>query len=261
MAENLFIDLQTMDDPNDPHRYDLALSVFGTRKCGKSTFVVGNKAAGIPSCPQPIYIINLDNSIRELIDKVDEASKAGIYVTTLVPNKPAPLMSDRDWKGLVDKAEQSILYAAQITMAEGGTLVIDTATQMWEYIRMAELAPIQRKREAEGKRLYQYDYGIANTRMRNLLYMMKPAGNLVLLHHAQEQFDSNGNSLHTYTYKGFGEVDQIVQTEVQLWVKEYPGTNRVPEHGGTIIYCRQQDNLRGVVLPNISFDLLRDTIY
>jgi len=234
----------------------LFVQVWATPKSGKSTFVVGNKRKGIPSFPKPIYILNYDLGLKELVESVAPEDREGIYFVDLV-GEGTDLDEVQAYR-VLSRAESGILEAVKAIKATGqGTIAIDTITTHWELVQICELASA--KKNKEGKP-YRYEYGNANARYRQTLMALKsiPGCNVVLLQYAKEVYDNQGQATGTFEPHGNKQTAHMAPITIQLYRDD---KKKPPEYGGIITFCRQRQEIAGIPYRNINYKSLWNLIY
>jgi hypothetical protein len=226
--------------------------VWGIPKSGKNTFVVGNKKAGIAHWPLPIHILNFDWGTDEIIPMTDEKVREGIIIHDIRADKP--LTDAGVARESLKEFYDGLLEATTDVDQRGGTICIDTVTQLWEMIRVADTEAIKQVRKSQGKELFPYDYGDANERHRSLLYYLKDRCNVVLLAHSQEVWSSSGPTGEIVPH-GNKMLRRIVQEEVHLQRSETRYVGKPPEvkFTGTVVFSRHNMGVAGIPMPNLDY--------
>lgn len=198
----------------------LFVAVWGEPKKGKTHFSL--------TFPEPIYLLDLDMGAEDLAPKFPGKQIVHCPLAPDDPTDPVSLAHSLQkfilaWKWAVDQAAQS-----------GGTVIVDTASQLWRWVQVVKLEQIRQKRykaevakkggdeskvDYDNIRMYQYDYAEANNAMANLIRrpLSIPGVNVVLIHHAQEKYDASGNATGKMQMRGFGETSAIAPITLQLF--------------------------------------------
>lgn len=194
------------------------LSIEGLDKCGKTHFAL--------TAPGPIALFSTDIGEEGVVSK----------------------FSDKEvWVMPVDKvdtdaAEQAPVeyekfYKAYTSMLQGNdvrTIILDTATEIWEILRMARFGRIIQ--------VMPYQYGPVNAEYRALIRgAYRHNKNLILLHKMKLKY-VDGKRTDEYERAGFGDTGFLVQVNTKIY-------RYSPEDGGDFaIYvgnCRQAPEIAG----------------
>ena len=242
----------------------LVVSAWGLPKCGKTTFVVGNEKLGISHWPLPIFILNFDQGLNELLPHMNQDARELTFLLDMVANNPFPT-SAQVASGLRE-AENWIIDALSAIKEYGnGTIAIDTATHYWQWVQAVELHEIEQKRQAQDKKLFPFDYAKANTRFRHFILQMKASGaNIVLLHHARQLYDASGQAQDRYIPQDNSQIEALVQVQVNLKATELrdkAGQITDVLKSGEVQFCRHNDMLRGRSIPNMDYGELYQLIF
>jgi len=248
---SVFTKLSALEDDKS-----LFVLLWGPPKCGKTTFVVGNKHKKIPSFPKPIYILNYDLGLKELVESIPVEDREDIYFVDLVGK--GTNLDEVQAVQVLNKAEAGIAEAVKGIQAKGaGTIVIDTITTHWELIQWVELSGAKKNKDGKA---YRYEYGPANARYRQTVMGLKavPGCNVVLVQYAKEVYDSGGQATGTFEPHGNKQTSHMAPIVVNL----YTDTAKKPfVYGGKITYCRQRGEIAGVPYPNLNYRKLWDLVY
>lgn len=236
----------------------LHIAAWGTPKSGKTTFAVGSARSNVAHWPTPIYYLNYDQSLYELLRFVDPDLRKALNVVDLIPSKA--VMTEADVARLLEKAEAAALEARTAILGEGrGTIVFDTASAHWKNIQTVELAGA--KRNKDGKP-YQYEYGNANRRFASLMAALcgTPNLNLLLLHHAKAVYDAGGKVVPgEFEPIDSPQTEQLFPIVLQVWGREErPGE---VTHGVTFNYVRNNESLRGLSMENVDYVGIHELLY
>lgn len=239
----------------------LVLSVCGGPKVGKTHFAL--------TATPPIRYLNLDFGILELLPKFPDLDIEVAHHNMTDDTNPITFGK------LLRAFHADYLWALANT--PGGTVVVDTATQLWQIIQKINLDDkmdarakafrAKNKREPdEGEvRLYQYDYAQANTLMAGMLRraMQQFTTNVVFIHRTKPVYDARGQATGAIEFQGFGETPAIVQMSVMLRSAKLA----TPDDNGQgfqvtakIESCRFDKELEGFDIVNPTFDILASAV-
>ena len=198
-------------------RRRIVMSVWAGTGVGKSYFAL--------TAPKPVYFLSLEpegaywsmqNALQnELIKpedvKIDEIirSALGTNDIPLVRNLSDEVKIYRYMKGVIEDV-----------VAEGddnGTLVIDTGTSWNHMMQEVEMEEINRKRKAQGRDLFPFDYRYANKAMKSSLDAIRNSNlNCVITHHGQAVYNAKGEKTQRTEYSGNNQLPQWVDVQIQL---------------------------------------------
>lgn len=225
------------------------VSIWGDSKEGKTHLAL--------TFPPPLYFLSLDPGVRELLWKFPGKP---VYISDLeMTEKNDPVT----YQKLLDQFVTD--YVKALLDAGDGTVVVDTATQVWQIVQKVKLHAVAERREAAFRvkfkkepepgeiKLYPYDYGDANTFMGGLLRraMLQRTANVVFIHRVREKYNESGQPTGVYGPQWFGETPAITQATIRTYVPQ-GGKGFV----GQITQCRQNPELRGLEVPNLDYEAL-----
>lgn len=175
----------------------LVIAVDGMEKCGKTHFAL--------TAPGPIALFDEDIGTEGVVAKF--AGKKDIWhMPFSVPDnyKAAEQMLIK-----VTKAYKEALQVAR-------TVVIDTASGLWELVRMARFGKLTQ--------IKGHHYGPVNAEFRALIRedAMRSKANVILLHKMKKQYvqdkkSGDGNWNGKYERTGFGETGYLVQANLRVY--------------------------------------------
>lgn len=254
------------------HSDSMVVSIWGIPKSGKTSFFLGNPGRGLSHWPLPLYVFNFDQGVDELLESADPAILDDVHIVDLVSKDP--IMGDVEaiqlnklFEAAVREAISDITARSDGTGPGTGTIVFDTASQYWQLAQNVYMANIKKTRADQEKKLMPFDYAIANSAYSNMIRQLKKSGaNLVLVHSAQEVYTSGAEKTGAYKPQQNSQTDSLVQMRLQQWVLEHhtrvEGKLQVQrEHGTTIEFCRQNDDLSGMSLNILDYNTLYSTIF
>lgn len=195
----------------------LVASVSGLEKQGKTSFAL--------SAPGPIMYFNLDYGIEGVIHKY--AAQKDIYVKEYrFKRNDTPDTYNSLWAGLTND-----FYAALKSNAR--TIVIDTATEAWELLRLARFGKLTQ--------VMPHHYGPVNAEYMTLIregYSYDK--NIILLHKLKKQY-VNDSFNGRYERAGFSNTGFLVQANLEVYRDGLDGQFFV-----RVIDCRQNSQLGGM---------------
>lgn len=217
----------------------IILSISGLEKCGKTHFAL--------TAPGPVAIFSTDTGEEGVVSKFENKD---VWIMPL----------DKVNEDSAEQApkEYTRFHTAYIDMLRGDsvrTIIFDTATEIWEILRMARFGRLTQ--------VMPYQYGPVNAEYRALIReAYNWDKNLILLHKMKPQY-INDKKTGDYDRAGFGDTGFLVQVNTQVY-------RYSPEDGGEFAIhikdCRQNADLAGeefsgplctfpflasMVLPNI----------
>lgn len=213
----------------------IIISVCGLEKQGKTHFGL--------TAPGPIAYFSTDIGEEGVVDKFSDKE---IHIMNV----------DRVDE---DSAEQApaefnrfkTAYLAMLRGKEVRSIVLDTATEIWEILRMARFGRLTQ--------VMPYQYGPVNAEYRALIReAYNHDKNLILLHKMKAQY-LNDKRTGEYERAGFNDTGFLVQVNAQIY-------RYSPEDGGDFVLwvkdCRQNPDLAGEEMegPMCSFPMLASLI-
>lgn len=195
----------------------LILSLEGQEKMGKTTFAL--------SAPGPIALFDLDIGLEGVLDKV--IGKKEIYVASFDYRDATNQQEWLDQWEALKKAYYSALKDKEIR-----TLVIDTASELWELVRLARFGKLAQ--------VQPHHYGPVNTEFRDFLRKAYDVNkNLILLHKRKAEYVNNQKT-GGMERAGFSDIGYLVQVNIICW-RDVEGDG----FGLTVKDCRQTPELAG----------------
>lgn len=235
----------------------LVASVWGPPKAGKTHLAL--------TFPAPIYLLNLDLGLDPLLSKFDGKT---IHDARFVVDDP------EDY-GSVARTLTNFIHAYEWALKEAddaaGTVVVDTASLLWDMVQVVKLAQVKQKKfkaEVAKKggdenrvdydliKLHQFEYAEANTYMATLLRkaLYRPSVNVVFIGSAKNAYDGSGNRLNTLEFQGFGKMPSIAEATITM--------RRAPDNSfvGRIDDCRFEPGYNGTEIPGLTYDTLKSLL-
>lgn len=235
----------------------LVIAIDGEQKTGKTSLAL--------MFPKPIAFMNLDFSLAELLAQHPE-----LWDDNLCQEAPLQMNEMIDpgtWGVLLEEFHYKYLAALEFAETYAGTVIVDTATQLWqivqavmiEHVRSKKIAKIEAKRwiseekkeEAleKAEKASRLDWGLANAFMGGILRraMHCTRANVVFVHRVKEIYDENGKPTGTFGFHGYGETPAIVQMTIRTLRVQKPGGGF--EHRLRIRDCRFGSQWQGFEMP------------
>lgn len=201
----------------------LIANIHGRTKRGKSSVLL--------TFPRPIYIGDLDHQTRELLRIHPELAEDVHLAEYHIPENP----SHEEASKLVDEILEDWQDACELAAKKGGTVALDTATQLWQVIQKVKVDEIANKRlkeemrkwEAQDRRgpqpdpdmirIFPYDYRQANALMTAVLQRpyIYPTLNAVYINRHRELY-AGANPTGQWGFQGFANTEDLVQLNVEM---------------------------------------------
>jgi len=199
----------------------LIVAVSALEKQGKTHFAL--------TAPDPIAFFNLDFGTEGVIDKFTGKEIHSMPVARLDETQSG--QAPAEYKRFEDA------YNYVIRSKEVRTVVVDTATEVWELLRLARFGKLTQ--------VMPYMYGPVNAEYRALIRKAYDYDkNLILVHKMKQQY-VNDKWNGEYERAGFKDTGFLVQVNTQMYRYR-------PEDGGafalSILDCRQNPDLAGMEL-------------
>ena len=234
----------------------LVLALWGREKAGKTHTAL--------TFPEPIYLLHPDMGAREIIRKH--------FPTKFIVEHAIKFLRPGD----IDEATQRLsefqaTYQNVLDCAGTGTVIIDTATRLWQIVHQVKLYAVQEARAktllAKGKQVdpesirpQQFEWANANLYMANLLTLALHASNAhgtntVFIHHAKTVYAEGGVRTNQLELDGFGRTAAI--TPYTVYVYSEPGRDGQVHTQGRIDRCRSDRSLEGLPISDVDYELLK----
>ena len=175
---------------NSVVRRRLILSVEALEGAGKTRFSL--------TAPGPIAFLNFDFGLEGVIEKfqVDKAIYVAPIKLTFMGGKDAVIAS-------AEKELAGFETNYQIALKQARTIVIDTGSELWELMRMAEFGKLAQ--------VMPHHYAPVNAQMKRLVRLAYDSdANLVLTHKLKEQW-INDKRTGMYEFAGMKDIPYDVQ--------------------------------------------------
>jgi hypothetical protein len=219
-------------------KHRLIMSIEGTEKCGKNHFAF--------TAPGPVYFHSLDFGDEGVIQKFQPGGafhRPGLkihkaeYRLDIPPNTAIQDAADTArpvWSRFLSNFAEGL--------AKGRTTIVDTATEAYEVLRMAEFGKLTQ--------VMPHHYGPVNQVMKGLWRdAYNSDSNLIMLHRMKEEWENKVNSQGKEVGNKTGRWEMAgykgTYFEAQVCCRAY-------KEGGEfkllIFDCRQNPDLEGMVL-------------
>jgi hypothetical protein len=205
----------------------LLLMVIGPVKTGKTTLALTASELG------PLALLDYDMGLEGVISNFK-----GRDLWQLPLDAPKSMSVDvetslEDYKRAWQKAKDA--YAVAIADPKIKTVVVDSASEMWEACRLSHLGKLDK--------VPPFKYGECNADFRKLLRDANDRADLsaILIHKTKDEY-LNDQKTGRKVYAGFGDVPGWAQMVVEMW-------KRGKDYGLTIVECRHKRALEGTELP------------
>jgi hypothetical protein len=169
----------------------LRMAVYGRAKIGKTHFALTAAQTG------PVWIIDTEGAVNINIMSVPKELRSRIHVADILcfsdkKNRKVDLVASLDaLRDAIDKLTDYIKDHPE----ELGTIVVDSATDMWDWMSIWLEEEGATSFSAGGKML-RTEWGKANKKYAELMYMLLGSGwNIILTFRAREAVNSKGESL------------------------------------------------------------------
>lgn len=229
--------------PEKPKR--LIVTAWGTPKTGKSHFAL--------TFPEPLCYLNLDRSVEDIQYKFKGKD---VWRGDFIIPKGLDPQACTDLLNLMDEVVDASLPDLN---EAGGTLVIDTATWLWQIVQKVFLQPHKEKKagkngDPDEVRVMPFQYADANLWMSSLMRRVIPYENVnaVFLHSAHELYNSQGQPSGVLGCHGWKAVHGVSQFTVRL-------TRRDQRFWALYEVCRLDPSLEGLEMPDPDFELFGET--
>lgn len=213
--------------PNEDDR--LIVNIDGRTKRGKTSVAL--------TFPRPIYAFDFDHGIRELLRMRPELAEF-LFLPEPEYHIPERITHEQAVK-FIDRFLDEYQDACEAAGAVGGTVLVDTATQMHQFIQKTKLDDVvwrRRKETAERAskearrlvkpeeidadltRIYPYDYREANALETAILQRpyVYPKLNAVFINRHQQMYSDKGEPLQQYEFQGFKNTPDLVQANITM---------------------------------------------
>lgn len=208
----------------------IIITISGEPKVGKTHFAL--------SCPEPIEVFDFDGGVTDLLSKFDKDIRLHQFIVDVWGKEPvSPL-----WEGFLEAYKEALVGDAK-------TIILDTATQLWEVVRLAHLERVQKESPKERVRLQPVEYAVPNSIMRSVISAPKAnEKNLVLTHYIKEVWDNEGRKTGLFEPDCFKHTEGLADLVLLFNSKKLKPTGE--ETVVTVARCRKDRDLVGQKLTN-----------
>ena len=215
----------------------IIVAISGEPKSGKTHFAC--------TAPQPIRIFDFDRGsifVAESKFVGQNITVSQHFLDLWGKEKTQPIWKDFETQ-----------YKAALKDPEIATIVIDTATQLWEVVRLAHFERVQIESGVSRKRLQPVEYAEPNSLMAAVIKAATSSGkNLILTHYIREVYDDEGKRTGRYEpdqFKGTNGLADIILTIESVRKKGQTGQDALV----TIQGNRFDRDVIGATLTNPTF--------
>jgi len=217
----------------------LSADIAGEAKVGKSHFGL--------TAPDPIVVFDFDQGIQKLLPKFKDKDIKVIPIVMDVwgKEKVSPLWDEfyRKYKDVLE--------------SDCKTIMMDTATQLWEILRLAHFERVQKESKIVRIRLQPVEYAEANSLMRAIIAAAKAHGkNLVLTHYVRDVYDDSGRKTGEKEADQFRHTPGLCDLSLKFTAKRKKG-GKGEDTQVLIERCRDDRELVGEILTNPTWDTIR----
>lgn len=229
--------------PLDPTIHPrLIMSVGGREKNGKTHFAM--------TAPGPIALFNLDMGDEGVVHKFLKDKiifNYEIEVPKVKLNEGVNKAKKNEAADIWDKFNAA--YA--VALKEARTVVIDTATELWELLRIARFGQLTQ--------VMPYQYGPVNAEFRDVIRAaFKSVGTNVIFLHKVKAVYINDKRTGDYERAGFGDTGYLVQINAMMHRLDIGADRNTTDFAIKVEDCRQNANLMGQTLsgPMCTFPMV-----
>lgn len=214
----------------------LIVSVEGMDKQGKTHFAL--------TAPAPLVFFNFDIGLEGVLHK-HLGNGRDIYVQDV----RLPAVKDTgDYNYLSALETFKRAYVDTMAMPEVQSIVIDTATELWELMRMARFGKLTQ--------VMPHHYGPVNAEYREILRMAYDSDkNLILVHKVKAEYVNDKNT-GNMVRSGFKDTGFMVQVNALSYRDEDDAFHL------EVLNCRHNPQARGMDLEGdmVNFDMLKELV-
>lgn len=206
----------------------LIVSASAKEKCGKTHFALG-------TTPEPVALIDFDLGTEGVVHKFANRRIIHKNFSTrrqkeLSGEKYTQAEMEQEWTEI----RSTILTMIRLPFIR--TLVIDTATEMWEAARLSEFGKLDQVKS--------HHYGPVNREFRDIIqavYSRKDL-NALFLHKVKKEY-VNDKTTGKWERAGFGDMPFLVQVNIEHYKDNTD--DQGPKFGIRVVNCRQNPELDG----------------
>lgn len=182
----------------------LSVCSYGHEKRGKTYWAL--------SAPGPVAVISSDAGTEATVRLWERAGKDVLLFRHIVPPSGQSIDAyEKAW----DKVSQALYEAMDSDYFR--TIVIDTATEMWELLRLARFGRLSQ--------VMPHHYGPVNAEFRSLINKAVNSGkNTVWIHKVRKVYKTNKNGVDSWTGEwersGFSDFGYIIDLVIENDIAE-----------------------------------------
>jgi hypothetical protein len=205
----------------------LIMDLHGMERSGKTTFAL--------TAPGPIAYMQLDPGGEDIVPKIRrQFPKKRLFLSKYYTDiKPG--LSVAEVEAIAAPVWLRFVQDFETALTQFRTIVIDTSTELWELLRLAEFGKV-----GQVKAIH---YGPVNAAFRRLLRIpYNTACNVIFIHKMKRTYlNDTWNGKHERA--GFGGTSYEVQLQARTFWDDEDGFQLEIED------CRQRAELRGEIVP------------
>lgn len=248
----------------------LVVTTRGETKTGKTSFIMTFLRYG------KVFLVDADRGYQDIAFKFDTAN---------VIHRPlgaGTIKTASDWSKLLDPKFHSIkldefvrTYVEGLCAmrdAGGGTVGVETATQLWQAIDAWKLEEVRkrrqeeeenraanRKREARVVEPTRLDYSECNNFMGDIVRIARdfPTVHVVFTHRNQTVYDETGHETNQTRLQGWKEMPAA--TSVTLHLRRSGATKNI-KFDAVVEECRVDPKWTGYTLEDPSYEALKEML-
>lgn len=229
----------TRVDPKAHARRRLLMSVWGKPKEGKTSFAL--------TAPSPIYFFDFDLGMEDIIHKFPDAE---VFHNTYRISSLNTSIAEREtvYQGFLGDLE------SVIGGVSSGTVVIDTAIEVWSLIQSIYVEKIRQKRKSGD--VFPFDYADANQHFSEIVkrFDRNKGLNLCMIQKAREKYNSQGQKTGEFEAQQNASVEYLAQIGLHL-EKTADKTFQA-----SVEYCRHNTDIEGLTIPGANWDTIEAMI-
>jgi hypothetical protein len=202
-----------LNEDNTPDR--LVCAVWGEPKTGKTTFAL--------TFPDPVYYFNMDWGLEHHIQRLVQEGRE-VYKADYISNKAE--FTEAEAELMLKAFENDYAAALKDGRQRGGTIVLDTSTQLWQLASKVFLDDIKKRRKDE--KIFPFDYASANAYFQNLINQVKVTPmNMVMIQRAKEVYNAQGQPTGMLEIQGNNQVPYLAGLVLQMSLTEEGHMGRI----------------------------------
>lgn len=221
-------------------RKKLKIGIWGDTETGKTHFAL--------SCPPPVYVIDTEYGAPLVAKKF----KKEIYIMECFVEDPETMKAD-PVKSL-ERVEKAINLLRSKNLKEG-TIVIDSGTDIWQW----EEERMKEQVGEMGRKLFQFDWGIANKHYKELMMKLLSMETVFVITAQPREIYVGAQKTGLFQPKWMQQtpfwLDVVLHTEKLPPTPDYPRAKYV----ATITKCRAERQFDKQI-EDVTYDKLYEVL-